>query len=98
MTRLSSSTPVAVLGAGLTADWCSRFVPLPRLEDVLAGAVGLNDRELGYNTRFVYPRLGMGELSHRLARAVPQIELGGAPAAIDWQRRELVFADETLRY
>jgi len=23
----------------ITADWCSRFVPLPRLEDVLAGAM-----------------------------------------------------------
>jgi protoporphyrinogen oxidase len=27
----------------ITAAWCSRFVPLPKLEDVLAGAVGLND-------------------------------------------------------
>ena len=31
----------------ITSSWCQRFVPLPRLEDVLAGAVGLNDRELG---------------------------------------------------
>ena len=38
----------------------------------------LNDRELGYNTRFVYPRLGIGALSSGLARAVPQIELGRA--------------------
>src|SRR6185312_760692 len=59
----------------ITADWCSRFVPLPKLEDVVAGAVGLNDRELGYNVKFVYPRLGIGELSKGLARAVPQIEL-----------------------
>ena len=25
----------------ITADWCSRFVPLPKLEDVIAGAVGM---------------------------------------------------------
>src|SRR5580692_1791023 len=82
----------------ITADWCARFVPLPKLEDVIAGAVGLNDRELGYNTSFVYPRLGIGELSKGLARAVPGIELGRAPRAVDWRRRELHFDEETLRY
>ncbi|MFT3774130.1 MAG: NAD(P)-binding protein [Minicystis sp.] len=82
----------------ITADWCSRFVPLPKLEDVIAGAVGLNDRELGYNVRFVYPRLGIGELAKGMARAVPQIELSRAPTAIDWRRRELRFEDEVVRY
>lgn len=82
----------------ITADWCSRFVPLPKLEDVVAGAVGLNDRELGYNTKFVYPRLGIGALSEGLARAVPQTELRRAPRAIDWRRREVHFEDETVRY
>lgn len=92
----------------ITADWCARFVPLPRLEDVLAGAVGLNDRELGYNTRFVYPRLGIGQLTRGLAGALaelrprgastPAIELGRAPTSIDWRRRELSFGDEIVRY
>lgn len=82
----------------ITADWCSRFVPLPKLEDVVAGAVGLNDRELGYNTSFVYPRLGIGELSNGLARALPSIELERAPRAIDWKKREIRFDDETVRY
>jgi protoporphyrinogen oxidase len=82
----------------ITADWCARFVPLPKLEDVIAGAVGLNDRELGYNARFVYPRLGIGALADGLARAVPQIELSRAPTRVDWQRRELHFADEVVRY
>jgi protoporphyrinogen oxidase len=84
----------------ITADWCARFVPLPKLEDVLAGAVGLNDRELGYNTRFLYPRRGMGQLAEGLARALggEAIELGRAPVAIDWRRRALIFEDEVVRY
>ena len=82
----------------ITADWCARFVPLPKLEDVVAGAVGLNDRELGYNTRFVYPRLGIGELARGLARALPEIELGRAPTAIDWKARELHFDGEIVHY
>jgi protoporphyrinogen oxidase len=82
----------------ITADWCSRFVPLPKLEDVVAGAVGLNDRELGYNVRFVYPRLGIGALADGMARAVPEVELSRAPKAIDWRRKQLVFDDEVVGY
>ena len=73
----------------ISAAWCSRFVPVPKLEDVLAGAVGLNDRELGYNTRFVYPRQGIGELSKGLERAIQPIALGQAAQAIDWRGRRL---------
>ncbi|NUQ77757.1 MAG: FAD-dependent oxidoreductase [Polyangiaceae bacterium] len=82
----------------ITAAWCSRFVPLPKLEDVLAGAVGLSGAELGYNARFVYPRLGIGELSKGLARAAPALELGRAPRAIDWRRKTLHFDGEEVRY
>lgn len=83
----------------ITPDWCARFVPLPKLEDVLAGAVGLNDRELGYNARFVYPRLGIGKLAEGMAKDLPErLELGRAPRAIDWKKRELHFEDEVVPY
>jgi protoporphyrinogen oxidase len=82
----------------ISAAWCSRFVPLPDLEDVIAGAVGLNDRELGYNVRFTYPRLGIGQLALGLAEAAGPIELGRAPTAIDTRARALSFEGETLRY
>lgn len=42
----------------ITADWCSRFVPLPNLEQVVAGAVGADAGRLGYNASFQYPRQG----------------------------------------
>ena len=42
----------------ITADWCSRFVPLPSLEQVVGGAVGANGEALGYNASFVYPKQG----------------------------------------
>ena len=50
----------------ITSEWCQRFVPLPRLEDVLRGAIGAQPPELGYNTSFLYPELGMGVLSAAL--------------------------------
>jgi protoporphyrinogen oxidase len=82
----------------ITAAWCQRFVPMPKLEDVVAGAVGLNDRELGYNTSFVYPRLGIGELTKAMAADLPEIEYNRAPKHIDVAARSLVFEDETVEF
>lgn len=82
----------------ITSAWCQRFVPLPRLEDVLAGAVGLNDRELGYNTRFIYPRLGIGTLSEGMARRIPHIELGKSPRRIELGKRRLIFDHEQVDF
>ena len=83
----------------ITAEWCSRFVPLPSLSDVVAGAVGVNDRELGYNTTFVYPRLGIGELSKNMAKTIPGIRYQREPLAIDEIKKELIFADgEVVSY
>ena len=82
----------------ITSSWCQRFVPLPRLEDVIAGAVGLNDRELGYNSNFIYPRLGIGELAAGMARRIPRLELQRSPQRIELSRRRLVFEDEQVDF
>jgi protoporphyrinogen oxidase len=83
----------------ITAEWCSRFVPRPKLEDVLAGAVGLNDRELGYNADFLYPERGIGELTDALGAGLPgPLHLRHAPLAIDWRARKLRFADGEVPY
>ena len=83
----------------ITAAWCSRFVPLPKLEDVLAGAVGKGSAEIGYNAKFLYPRLGIGALPKAMAKSLPvELELGRAPRSIDVQAREVLFDNETVPY
>jgi len=82
----------------ITSAWCQRFVPLPKLQDVIAGAVGLNDRELGYNANFIYPRLGIGELSKGMARQIPRLELEKSPQRIELSQRRLHFADEHVDF
>lgn len=83
----------------ITAAWCSRFVPLPKLEDVLAGAVGKTAPEIGYNARFLYPRLGIGELAKGMAKSLPvPLELERAPRAIDILAREIHFENEIVPY
>ena len=82
----------------ITAEWCARFVPIPTLEEVLAGAVGHSPPELGYNVRFLYPKGGIGRLSAGLAAAVGPIELGRTVRAIHPGSRELELSDETVGY
>lgn len=80
--------------------WCERFVPLPRLEDVVAGAVGKNDRELGYNSNFIYPRRGIGALPEAMAaRLAPSaLELHAAIGQVHWKSRQLTLAGEKVSY
>ena len=82
----------------ITAEWCARFVPVPTLAEVLAGAVGVRGPEVGYNARFVYPRSGIGALPEGLARRLPPVELGRAPLRLDCTRKEAHFAEEVISY
>jgi protoporphyrinogen oxidase len=82
----------------ITAAWCERFVPRPTVEDVVAGAVGLSDRELGYNATFLYPRRGIARLAEGMARELGDVELGRSVRSIDTAARELVLDDERIRY
>lgn len=84
--------------AEITAAWCSRFVPIPKLPEVVRGAVGDTPPELGYNAHFLYPREGGIEtLVHRIVERLPaerlhrgapleQIELATRTAVIGGER------------
>lgn len=90
----------------ITAEWCSRFVPVPKLDDVVAGAVGANPPELGYNIRFLYPREGGIETMTRAlvgrldagAGSLGEVALGTRPEAIDWRARRVVLGGEQVPY
>lgn len=85
----------------ITSAWCSRFVPLPNLEQVVAGAVGAGPPEMGYNQTFLYPSSGGIET---FTRALQTRLSGGRvftrtnPETVDWRRREIVVGGERIRY
>jgi protoporphyrinogen oxidase len=70
----------------LSLDWVGRYVPKPKLEEVIDGALGLHDEDVGYNATFRYPTKGgicllpngvADRLSSlRLERKVVRIHLG----------------------
>src|SRR6476660_7928151 len=42
----------------ITSDWVSWSIPKPSLDEVMNGALGLTNKGMGYNPRFIYPRNG----------------------------------------
>jgi protoporphyrinogen oxidase len=85
----------------ITAAWCSRFVPLPNLEQVVAGAVGANVGKLGYNASFSYPKRGgiqtfSAALGGRLNAS--RVNLRSSLDQFDHQRRELTVGGERMPY
>lgn len=83
----------------LSTAWTRRFVPVPRLEDVVAGAFGAPAPELGYNTEFVYPRFGIGMLADALAERATAIEAGRTVRSLDVDgRRVELDGGESVRF
>ena len=87
--------------AEITAAWCSRFVPIPKLPEVVRGAVGDTPPELGYNAHFLYPREGGIEtLVHRIVERLPAERLHrGAPLEqIELATRTAVIGGERFSF
>jgi protoporphyrinogen oxidase len=85
----------------ITAAWCSRFVPLPNLEQVIAGAVGAGPPEMGYNQSFLYPKAGGIETFTRALQtriAGGEVHTRADPGAVDWRRREVAVGGERIPY
>jgi protoporphyrinogen oxidase len=82
----------------ITADWCQRFVPEPKVEEVVAGAVAPPQEEMGYNANFLYPTRGIEALPNAFARNVGAIEYGVQPKAIDTKRKRVLIANQWLPY
>jgi protoporphyrinogen oxidase len=82
----------------ITTEWCDRFVPLPSVEDVLAGAVGKRRNELGYNATGYYPRRGIGELTAAMGRQLPHLHTHLPVRRIDPRARRCDFDSTSTRY
>lgn len=85
----------------ITSAWCQRFVPIPTVEQMVAGAIGVEFTELGYNTRFLYPKQGGIEaLTSTLVRQLDNnnVILNTEIEAIDPQQHLVYLGDETISY
>ncbi len=83
----------------ITTDWVSWAIPRPGLEDVLRGALGIVDREYGYNPVFWYPRTGgIQILPESIARHLPHVKTRTAVQRIRWKERRVVTSAGVVAY
>jgi protoporphyrinogen oxidase len=72
----------------ITSDWVSWSIPKPTLEEVVNGALGLTNRGMGYNPKFLYPKDGgIDCLPQALAKPVRRIYLNETIEAINPKRK-----------
>lgn len=85
----------------ITSAWCSRFVPIPSTEQVIAGALGSGPAQLGYNVEFSYPEKGgIESFTRALIAKLPndQIALNTRPESIDHLNKTITINGETSFY
>jgi protoporphyrinogen oxidase len=84
----------------LTQEWCDQFIPKPSLEETVAGALGGQTRDFGYNVTFNYPKQGgIQILADSIAQRVNNIMLGVTIDSVRWKKKELeTVAGETYGY
>jgi len=78
----------------LSLDWVGRYVPKPNLEEVVDGALGLHDSEVGYNATFRYPcRGGIRLLPDAVAERVTGLQLEREVMRVHLGERWVELAD-----
>jgi len=78
--------------SGMTADWVSWAVPRPNLAEVVQGALGIENRGMGYNPTFRYPAVGGIEIvPNAFADRVERLRLGARVAEVDAARRTVTL-------
>ena len=79
----------------LTPDWVSRFVPIPDVDQVVGGAIGVRQEGLGYNARFLYPKHGgIDALPKAMHAAIgDKVRLSASVVRVDPKRKQVGLAD-----
>ncbi|MDH3629031.1 MAG: FAD-dependent oxidoreductase [Acidobacteriota bacterium] len=76
--------------AEMTADWVSWAVPKPTLEELIRGAIGLQNRGMGYNSKFRYPHTGgIDVLPKAVASRVKNIRFDSQVTDVDLSERSV---------
>jgi len=77
----------------ITSDWVSWAIPKPSVEEVVNGALGLTNKGMGYNPKFIYPKTGgIDCLPQAFAKHIRRIHLQESVQSID-ARKKVVKLD-----
>jgi protoporphyrinogen oxidase len=72
----------------ITSDWVSWSIPKPTLEEVVNGALGLTNKGMGYNPKFIYPKNGgIDCLPQALAYPIKDVHVNETIESIDPKKK-----------
>lgn len=79
----------------LTCEWLDGFIPVPSLDQVIAGTVGDCKKQIGYNAYFWYPKFkGINQLPLAFARKIKSIYTDSKVSAINLKKKEISINSE----
>ena len=84
----------------LSREWVDWSIPIPSVDEVIGGALGLGNKKMGYNAQFLYPdREGIGVLPRSFVPHLNTIGYNRALTAIDVKEKQAWFSDDsTIKY
>jgi protoporphyrinogen oxidase len=84
----------------MTADWVSWAVPRPNLAEIVRGALGIENRQMGYNATFRYPeRGGIEVVPNAFASRIRTLRTGCRVETVDLARKRVTLANgESIAY
>ncbi|MBI5181898.1 MAG: FAD-dependent oxidoreductase [Nitrospirae bacterium] len=78
----------------ITRDWVSWLVPMPRIEDVVSGAIGIGNKDIGYNPVFHYPLDGgIDILPKAFLSHIKNLNLGIKAISISLKNKRIVLSN-----
>ena len=78
----------------IASNWVSWLVPMPELEDVVSGAIGIGNRDIGYNPVFHYPvNEGIRVLPRSFLPNINNLNLNMKVSRISLKKKRITFAN-----
>lgn len=85
--------------SGLTSEWVSWAVPKPTFEEVINGALGIQNKQFGYNPTFLYPvKGGIEVLPRSFLPYIKNLLLDKEIVEIRPKERKVVLSDGRSEY
>lgn len=83
----------------LTCDWLGNYVPQPTLQEVINGAFTDDNKKIGYNATFFYPRTGgIQALIDSLKKNTPGIKTDVKITSIDVSKKIVKTNNRNIQY
>ncbi|PKM92720.1 MAG: protoporphyrinogen oxidase [Elusimicrobia bacterium HGW-Elusimicrobia-4] len=83
----------------LTCDWLGNYVPQPTLQEVIKGAFTDDNKKIGYNATFFYPKMGgIQSLIDALKKNIPKIKTDVKISSIDISKKIVKTNNGNIQY